>query len=72
MVIRRGDSHRYCVDFSSWKLSALELMNTIYVDKYVTNISQLCVWEDTKQIWANIDKALRKYPCKSLGVQYFE
>ena len=47
-------------------------MNTIYVDKYVTNISQLCVWEDTKQIWANIDKALRKYPYKSLGVQYFE
>ena len=42
MVIRRGDSHIYYVDFARLE-SALELMNTRCVDKYVNVISQLNV-----------------------------
>ena len=42
MVIRRGDSHIYYVDFARLE-SALELMNTRCVNRYVNVISQLNV-----------------------------
>ena len=48
MLIRRGESQRYCVDFSRLEIKCLELMNNRCVDKYVTVISQLSVFVSHK------------------------